>query len=174
LTTEASSNKTDSSAATLTRPWTEPIPPDIGMGVKVYVVFYEPEVEGGYKHWAVCLEIDNEDGSDAEYLIIQANGSQGQFRLDMAFKKPEDSSKFIQKAPVFNLWKDAERRIVEIAGGLRIRNEEETYNCQDFVMDLLEAIAQEFLDENDEDDKELIDYYVMQRDKLLPRMDGLA
>jgi hypothetical protein len=144
------------------------------MGVKVYVAFYQPEVAGGYTHWAVCLEIDNEDGSDKEYLIIQANGSQGRFRLNMAFKKPEDSSKFIQKAPVFNLWKDAARRIVEIARGLRIRNEEGTYNCQDFVMDLLKAIVQEFLDENDEDDEESIDYYVMQRDKLLQRMDGLA
>jgi len=144
------------------------------MGVKVYVVFYQPEAEGGYKHWAVCLEIDNEDGSDKEYLIIQTNGSQGRFRLNMAFKKPEDSSKFIQKAPVFNLWKDAARRIVEIARGLRIRNEEGRYNCQDFVMDLLKAIAQEFLDENDEDDKECIGYYVMQRDKLRQRMDGLA
>lgn len=144
------------------------------MSLKVYVVFYKPGVTGGYKHWAVCLEIDNEDGSDKEYLIIQANGSQGRFRLNMAFKKPEDSSKFIQKAPVFSLWKDAAQRIVEIARGLRIRNEEEAYNCQDFVMDLLKAIAQEFLDENDEDDKEPIDYYVRQRDKLRRRMDGFA
>lgn len=144
------------------------------MGVKVYVAFYEPEVAGGYKHWAVCLEIDNEDGSDEEYLIIQANGSQGRFHLNMAFKNPEDSSKFIQRAPVFNLWKDTARRIVEIARGLRIRNEDETYNCQDFVMDLLKAIAQEFLDENDEDNEEPFNYYVTQRDKLHRRMDGLA
>jgi hypothetical protein len=158
----------------LTRPWTEPIPPDISMGVKVYVVFNKPEATGGYKHWAVCLEIDNEDGSDKEYLVIQAKGSQGRFRLDMVIKKPEDSSKFIQKAPIFDFWKDAEQQIIEIAGRLGIRNEVETYNCQDFVMDLLEAIAEEFLDENDEDDKEVIRFYKRQRDKLFRRMDGLV
>jgi hypothetical protein len=144
------------------------------MGVKVYVVFYKPEAEGGYKHWAVCLEVDNEDGSDKEYLIIQANGSQGRFRLDMTLKNPEHSSKFIQKAPVFNLCEDAAQQIIETARGLRIRNEDETYNCQDFVMDLLKAIAQEFLDGNDEDNKESIAYYVKQRKKLLRRMDGFA
>jgi hypothetical protein len=144
------------------------------MGVKVNVVFYEPEAEGGYKHWAVCLEVDNEDGSDKEYLIIQAHGSQGRFRLNMTLKNPEHSSKFIQKAPVFNLWKDAAQQIIDTARRLRIRNEEETYNCQDFVMDLLKAIAQELLNGNDEDYEEAIDYYVKQRDKLFGKMDGVA
>ena len=131
-------------------------------------------LEGGYRHWAVSIETDDEDGSEPENLLIQASGSQGRYYLDMIERAPESDSQFINKVEVFALPDELKDRIVEIAGKVKIRNYQDTYNCQDFALDLLAGIADELYDDKDKNDEEALQFYAETREELLRAMDGIV
>ncbi|KAL9115896.1 MAG: hypothetical protein Q9227_000264 [Pyrenula ochraceoflavens] len=119
------------------------------MGVTVNVSFYEPEMKNGFKHWAVYIHRDTNDGATEQHIIAQINGSSGRWTREVRHGEPAISKKHIKDDPFFTVDDSYARTLVKIAQSVEPRNDKPAYNCQDFTLNVLQAFGEqlEFSDE---------------------------
>ena len=101
---------------------------------KLYVVFYRPRY-GNYQHWA--LYVDDEDVP----MIFEVIGQHPNFKRNVVKAKAEKSKSFLGKE--------------NVASTILVDNETVEWDCQDYVLEILDKLEDDFvLEEDDEDYRE--------------------
>ncbi|KAI3097502.1 hypothetical protein CBS147333_9312 [Penicillium roqueforti] len=115
---------------------------------KLYVVFYRPRY-GNYQHWA--LYVDDEDVP----MIFEVVGQHPNFIRNVVKAKAEKSKSFLGKEYVGVIGKADIERIKNVASAIPVDNETVEWDCQDYVLEILDRLEDEFvLEEDDEDYRE--------------------
>lgn len=115
---------------------------------KLYVVFYRPRY-GNYHHWA--LYVDDEDVQ----MIFEVIGQHPDFKRNVVNAKAEKSKSFLGKEYVGIISKADIERIKNVASTIPVDNETVEWDCQDYVLEILDKLEDEFvLEEDDEDYRE--------------------
>jgi hypothetical protein len=112
---------------------------------QLYVVFYRPRY-GNYQHWALYID-DGEDG-----IIFEVVGSHPNFRRNVVHSKPEKSRNFLNKIYVGPLSKDDIKRVENAVRTVYVDNETVEWDCQEYVLDILQKLEDEFIVEEDDED----------------------
>ncbi|OJD16821.1 hypothetical protein AJ78_03064 [Emergomyces pasteurianus Ep9510] len=127
------------------------MPSTAGLNVAIY------NDTGVYKHWLLFI-----DGpTEAEKFILQAMGSSGQYRFEM---ENLDAHKLLNLSEMVHLCDVDTSEISAITDAAKtaivIRNEYPGYNCQDYVLDLLDGLEEKNIidakDENYRKSKEIV------------------
>ncbi|OAX80546.1 hypothetical protein ACJ72_05117 [Emergomyces africanus] len=108
------------------------MPSTAGLNVAIY------NDSGVYKHWLLFI-----DGpTHAEKFILQAMGSSGHYRFEM---ENLDAHKLLNLSEMIHLC-DVDtsdiNTITEVARTATIHNEFPGYNCQDYVLELLDGLEE--------------------------------
>lgn len=119
---------------------------------RLYVALYAP-VQGNVKHWALYLE---------GVGIFQVVGDPMEFELNVRLRvRPQDSARYTGRVYIAEV--DDTREFVQVVRTTHISNDVAHWNCQNFVLDVLEGLN---------DDDVLDDYdYQEAKDKLEGMLD---
>ena len=112
------------------------------MSCEVYIAISQSEMEGDDKQWAVHLRILDAFKHEKERYVVQGTGSGDQFRIEhhpADSERPEDQVEYIYCSTL--LGDDIKAVVIQLAEATQLRNHEDTYDCQDFVYDLIRAIG---------------------------------
>lgn len=112
---------------------------------KLYVVFYRPRY-GNYQHWALHLELDNED------YIFEVTGSHPNFKRNVVNDGPERSASFHSRLFLGEIQPGEVAMVQHIAAATKVDNDTVHWDCQDYVMDILEELENECIVDEDDDD----------------------
>jgi hypothetical protein len=104
--------------------------------ISLYVAIYN---DGGvYKHWSLFL-----DGpKKADKRIFHVMGSDGNFRYDTKNTNARRSQSLLELVYLGEVKASDADRIEDIARRLPVQNNMSGWNCQDYVLDLLEALEE--------------------------------
>ncbi|KAJ5689001.1 hypothetical protein N7462_003393 [Penicillium macrosclerotiorum] len=115
---------------------------------RLYVAFYRPW-EGNYTNWALYIDDENES------IIFEVLGQHPYFKRNVRFTRPEYSADFLGKEYVGVIRRSDIPYIWNIAASVYVDNETVEWDCQDYVLDILDRLVDEFiLNEWDEDYRE--------------------
>ncbi|KAF4235220.1 hypothetical protein CNMCM8980_003605 [Aspergillus fumigatiaffinis] len=103
----------------------------------LYVAIYE---DGGvYKHWSLFI-----DGPTAlEKTIVHIVGSSTRYRFQERNSNARESASLVEMVYLCDVPNSKINAIVRAAEKTIIHNEFPGYNCQDYVLDLLDALEEE-------------------------------
>ncbi|KAI8969542.1 hypothetical protein BD414DRAFT_450219 [Trametes punicea] len=111
------------------------------------VVIYLPQAKS-MAHWAIYLQVV--EGDETKHFIYQANGDEGELELDVREANPKASTRFCKQIDVSDLDNDNTiTQVKELLAQQPMKNDIPSWNCQDWVMEALEAL----------DDAALVDNY---------------
>lgn len=114
---------------------------------------------GNFQHWALHLH-----ASDQDY-IFEVDGEHPTFQKVTSSGKPSDSDTFIKSIFVSEVGDPDIPTIKAIVDAAHVDNETLEWDCQEYVLDILEACEQEaVLDEDD--------VYYMEAKEALKRKRG--
>lgn len=103
---------------------------------KIYVAIYEDE--GVYKHWNLFV-----DGpTDTEKTILQIMGSSTNYRFEMETSNARDIKNHSELIPLCDVPASKIGAIKEAAEQAPIHNGYPGYNCQDYVLELLDDLEE--------------------------------
>lgn len=102
------------------------------MGIYV-AIFNEGVNQGIYKHWAIFI-----DGPTK--TILNALGSSTRYYFDMSTTDPRGSEDLIDLIHMWDVPVSAMESIRMAAENAPIHNEYPGYNCQDYVLELLDDL----------------------------------
>lgn len=112
--------------------------------VEIYAALYDNQAF--FKHWAFIIDID---GAEAD-VVLHAVGCEGQFRFETKDSNVRNSKSLAELVYIATIPESQVEKVKEVAQNLPIRNDVNVWNCQDYVLDLLDALEQEaILDKND-------------------------
>lgn len=115
---------------------------------KLYVVFYRPR-HGNYHHWA--LYVEHQDVK----MIFEVTGEHPNFKRNVLQARPEQSKNFLGKEYVGIIQKEDIEKIKTVASTIHVDNETVQWDCQDYVLEILDQLEEDYiLEENDEDYRE--------------------
>ncbi|PYH92378.1 hypothetical protein BO71DRAFT_26457 [Aspergillus ellipticus CBS 707.79] len=115
---------------------------------KLYVAFYRPRY-GNYQHWALYID------DDKESIIFEVTGQHPNFQRNVVYARPDASRSYVSNVYVATLRDDDIADVKEAARQVRVDNDTVDWDCQDYVLELLDKLEDEFiLEENDEDYRE--------------------
>ncbi|KGO70380.1 hypothetical protein PITC_014930 [Penicillium italicum] len=120
--------------------------------------------EGVYKHWGVFIDAPREE----DKVFLQVAGSDGRFRYELETRDVRQSERLVELLPLYDVNVAEINSIKTVASQVTIHNEIRGWNCQDYVLDLLEALEKEAI-VNSEDAR-----YKKQKDLLHRKQEGLA
>lgn len=104
--------------------------------VSLYVAIHD---DGGiYKHWS--LFIDGPSASDK--TIFQAMGSSGRYRFETENSNPRLWETLAELFYVCDVDESDTIAVKNTAKQVPIRDESPSWNCQDYVLDLLDALEE--------------------------------
>lgn len=111
----------------------------------LYVAIYEDE--GVYKHWSFFF-----DGPTPEQKIIfQAMGSSTRYRFERLVSNAREAPELIELIHLCDVPSSGFKAIEKTARNTVIHNEFPGFNCQDYVLDLMENLEKEgIVDINDQ------------------------
>ena len=115
------------------------------MVAKLYVAMYKP-VEGNYEHWALYLQNGEED------VVYQVIGEWPHFKYNVKETKPENT--LLHRRSIF-MCEVNDRDIPELkehVADYPIDNEVESWNCQDYVVEVLQKLEEECVVDGDDRD----------------------
>jgi hypothetical protein len=138
--------------------------PEPGEWHPVWVAIYAGEHRAAYKHWAIFVE-DEQNASKS--FICHVMGFSRNFRYEQKRRNAYESNKMIEMIQVSHVHRDDLKSLRSVAMAVPIKNEDPTWNCQDFVLQLLEALVVEELIDDD-------DVYQEGRKKAFLKMEGLV
>ncbi|KAJ5773546.1 hypothetical protein N7457_008442 [Penicillium paradoxum] len=92
--------------------------------------------EGVYKHWGVFIDASQEE----DKTLLQAAGSDGRFRFESETKDSRHSEGLVELVLLCDVNVANITSIKTIASQVTIHNEIRGWNCQDYVLDLLDAL----------------------------------
>lgn len=128
----------------------------------VWVAMYEGG--GPFKHWSLFVE-DSHDRHNS--FIIHAEGSSGNFRYEQRRSDAHSSRSLHDMIRIGQVHKDNLRRFREVCRQVEVKNQDPTWNCQDFVWNAMGAIAaHRLIDQDDE-------IFTAGRESVWSRMEGL-
>ncbi|KAL1860819.1 hypothetical protein Plec18170_001331 [Paecilomyces lecythidis] len=128
----------------------------------LYVAFYN-DPDSVYKHWALFI-----DGpTDADKTILNIMGSSSRYRFEMRTSNARQEQNLLGLFYLCDVDISQMSAIKNLAEAAIIHNEYPGYNCQDYVLELLDEM----------ESKEIIDIeetgYVQRKDELRKRQEGL-
>lgn len=111
---------------------------------KLYVAFYRPRY-GNYQHWALYLQ------TDTDKLIFEVTGSHPNFKRNVVKADPRNSQSFIKITFMDTISSGDIATVQNVARTTKIDNETVEWDCQEYVLDMLETLKKEcVLNEDDE------------------------
>jgi len=111
--------------------------------VGLYVAVYTGTV---YKHWSIYM-----DGAlEEDKTILHIMGSSGNYRFETRNHDPRRSARLIELLHLSDVAVSKVGAIKEIAQNMTIHNNAPGYNCQDYVLDVLDELESEsIIDDKD-------------------------
>ncbi len=111
---------------------------------KLYIAIYKPRY-GNYKHWALFLE------AESEHFIFEVIGEHGSFTKNTVKGSPTKSNRHETSILVATINEQDVPEVRKSVALAEIDNETTEWNCQDYVIEVLERLYDECV--IDEDDK---------------------
>lgn len=112
---------------------------------KLYVAFFRPFF-GNYQHWALYL--DNEE----EQLIFEVTGEHPDFERNVQKSPPDLLDGFLHTLYVGVIDRNDIHAVTQVAETVFVDNETFEWDCQEYVLDILDRLEEEYvLDCDDED-----------------------
>lgn len=130
------------------------------MSPKLFVVFYRPRY-GNYLHWA--LHIENGD----EHQILEVDGEHPQFEYNTFMEDPNTSNTFLRQLFVAVLGEGDIERVKSAARSVPVDNETVEWDCQDYVLEVLERLQEDLVLDKDDAD------YIEVREILMEERGGI-
>ncbi|EAW17756.1 uncharacterized protein NFIA_076890 [Aspergillus fischeri NRRL 181] len=129
--------------------------------IKVYVAISD---DGGvYKHWALFI-----DEPEADEILLNARGSDGGFRYETERRDVRHDESLVELVYLCDVDVAKANTIRDIARTIPVHNEISGWNCQDYVLDLLDELEErKVMDSEDE-------VYRRQRTYIAGKQEGLA
>lgn len=130
--------------------------------LELYVAFYVPS-EGNYQHWALFLD----DG--AKSIIWEVEGQHPNFERVERIGNPEVSPgrRFRECIYVGDLLTDDLPDIRRVIQNVLVDNETFEWDCQEYVLDILEALVDEFILEDTATYAEVHDILITRRGPMI-------
>lgn len=115
---------------------------------ELYVAIWKPLYGGNYQHWA--LYIDDAEGP----LIIEVVGEHPNFEPSTSRFRAEDfpDRSLLTKQYLGVISKDDIPSICEIVSTVSVDNETVQWDCQDYVLEMLDALEEEYILDRDEEE----------------------
>ena len=102
--------------------------------VSIYVAIHD---DGGvYKHWGIFID----EPQEAEKLLLHVKGSDGRFRYEPEMKDARRSRSLVELVYLCDVDVAKTSSIKTVASKVPVHNEIRGWNCQDYVLDLLDAL----------------------------------
>ncbi|KAJ5163765.1 uncharacterized protein N7500_005595 [Penicillium coprophilum] len=120
--------------------------------------------DGVYKHWGIFIDAPRKD----DKVLLQVAGSDGRFRYELETTDVRQSEKLVELLPLYDVDVAKIDSIESVASQVTVHNEIRGWNCQDYVLDLLEALEKEGI-VNSKDAS-----YKKQKSLLHGKQEGLA
>ncbi|KAE8386928.1 hypothetical protein BDV23DRAFT_175057 [Aspergillus alliaceus] len=111
----------------------------------LYVVFYRPRY-GNYQHWALYID-EESDGT-----IFEVTGQHPNFQRNVVHARPDSSKSYLDKLYVGMLRPDDLKHVAKAAEETDVDNETLEWDCQDYVLEVLDKLEEEFILESDDED----------------------
>jgi hypothetical protein len=129
--------------------------------IKVYVAISD---DGGvYKHWALFIH-----QAEAEATLLNVRGSDGRFRYETEKRDVRYDESLVELVYLCDVDVAKANTIRNIARTIPVHNDISGWNCQDYVLDLLDELEErKVIDGEDE-------LYRMQRTYVAVKQEGLA
>lgn len=114
---------------------------------KVYVAIWKPLYGGNYQHWALYIDSD-------EPLVIEVIGEHPSFEPSTSNFRAEDfpARSFLEKHYLGVVSRDDVPGISEIASRVAVDNETVQWDCQDYVLEILDALEEVYYLDRDEEE----------------------
>ncbi|KAF5856677.1 hypothetical protein ETB97_007034 [Aspergillus alliaceus] len=118
----------------------------------LFVAIYHPRY-GNYQHWALHLHTATED------LIFEVDGEHPSFQKMTSHGKPSDSENLIMSLLVSEIGDPDVPTVKAVVDAARVDNETLEWDCQEYVLELLEACEEDaVLDRDDEHYVEVLSF----------------
>jgi hypothetical protein len=115
---------------------------------RLYVVFYRP-LFGNYQHWALSVEYEEQK------MIFEIVGEHPHFECNYLEVDPKSAKSYVGRQFVAVI-RIADIEIIrKVAAEIALDNETTEWDCQDYVLEVLDQLESEYVLE--EDDEEYID-----------------
>ena len=115
------------------------------MGIrKLYVVFYRPRY-GNYQHWALYLQTDTDN------LIFEVTGSHPNFKRNVVKADPRNSQSLVRMIFLDTVSSGDIATVQNMATTTKIDNETVEWDCQEYVLDMLETLEEECVVDDDDE-----------------------
>lgn len=114
----------------------------------LYVAIWKPLYGGNYQHWALYID-------DAEEpLVIEVVGEHPNFEPSTSKFRAEDfpGRSFLMRHYLGAISKNDIPGICEIASTVAVDNETVQWDCQDYVLEILDALEEEYFLDRDEEE----------------------
>ena len=112
---------------------------------KLYVAFFRPQY-GNYQHWGLFLD------DDEEQLMFEVLGEHPNFERNVEKQPPEQLEGFLRRVYVAVISKTDIETVKQVAQTVPVDNETVEWDCQEYVLDMLDRLEDEcVLDRDDED-----------------------
>ncbi|GIK00058.1 hypothetical protein Aspvir_004073 [Aspergillus viridinutans] len=129
--------------------------------VGIYVAIFKGG--GIYKHWALFI-----DEPQADETLLQVKGSDGRFRYEAEKRDARNSQSLVELVYLCDVDVAKANRIRDVARKIPVHNEISGWNCQDYVLDLLNALENDGVLNSDDAD------YTEQKSYVEGKQEGLA
>lgn len=123
---------------------------------KIFVVFFRP-LDGNYQHWALHLDKGN------EHETFEVDGSHPEFQRNAYKTDPRKAFNFIGSIYVGLISSTDVPAMQKCVSSVDVNNETIEWDCQDYVLEILDKLEEETILEEDDED------YKIAREDLLER-----
>ena len=110
---------------------------------KLYVAMYRPVV-GNYEHWALYLE------SQSEHKIYEVTGESPHFKTNVVSGKPTATNRHRRSIFVYDVNATDVPDFRKAVSAVKPDNSVTHWNCQDYVMEILDKLEEECVIDGDE------------------------
>ena len=117
-----------------------------------------------FKHWAVFI-----DGTKkSEKILLNALGSEGRFRFEESIEDARKSSSLLEMIELCKVDSTQIEQIKVIARSMPIKSHVPGWNCQDYVLELFEALEETGIAPGQDG------AYISIKRELIAKQDGLV
>ncbi|KAL8838834.1 MAG: hypothetical protein Q9170_001989 [Blastenia crenularia] len=102
----------------------------------LYVAMYRP-VTGNYEHWALYLE------NESQHTIYEVAGEYPNFKPNVISAKPTSTSRHKRSILVYDISAVDISTFEEVVAAMVPQNDIVEWNCQDYVIEVLEKLEEE-------------------------------
>ncbi|KAJ5533193.1 hypothetical protein N7494_009745 [Penicillium frequentans] len=94
--------------------------------------------DGVFKHWGLFIDEENQNNK----TVLQVKGSDGHFRYEPETKDIRKSPDLLELIYICNVDVTKANDIQKIASEAAVLNDIQGWNCQDYVLDLMELLEE--------------------------------